>query len=98
MRLFVCLALFACMTACSPAIDVKIPEDHPANPQANLSPSRPAAEYIYHLPSPPPLLEPTGTPNHTPMGNKDPSDRTLGPSHTEEEDMKSKMRGAPHEH
>jgi hypothetical protein len=98
MRLFVCMALCACITACAPPIDVKIPEDHPANPQAGLSRPGPAADYIYHLPSPPPLIQSTDTTDRMPAGEKDPSDSPEGPSHTHEEDMKQKKRGAPHEH
>lgn len=72
MRLLIYLALCACMGACVPPIDLEIPDDHPANPQAGMSPSTPGAEYRYRLPHP--FHDPAIDPEiHGPTEGKDPS-------------------------
>lgn len=51
MRAFL-LGLFLCViaTGCVKPIDLTIPPDHPANPQAVSSKQKASADYIYHLP------------------------------------------------
>lgn len=78
-------------------LDLHIPEDHPANPEAvSAPPSRSASDYQYTLPAEPVSLD---EPGHTASSHKD---HPTAPSHEAAGDMPnekpSKTHGGSHVH
>jgi hypothetical protein len=68
MRFWVFLCLGLITAGCAPPLEITIPQDHPANPQAiSEAPEVDLHHYVYSLPSPP-----TGTMEE----HKDPSPQT----------------------